>query len=89
MFKSASRCSASRAGTIVVTLETTSVTIRKNPPPVGLCIENRNAPCDASLGSPLQRSSRWSYYVFCRELRTLLERGAENAVRVGGSLVLF
>jgi hypothetical protein len=76
--------------TIVVSLETTSVETRKEVLQSGCsCIENHDGRRDAP-GSPSARQKNgWSYYVFCQELRTLLERGRERAVRVGGTAFLL
>jgi hypothetical protein len=76
--------------TIVVSLETTSVeTRREAPQSCCSCLENHGGRRDASGNSPARQKNRWSYYVFCQELRTLLERGREKAVRVGGTSFLL
>jgi hypothetical protein len=78
------------AKTIVVSLETTSVETRRELPQSGCSrIENHHGRRDVS-GSPSARQKNgWSYYVFCQEVRTLLERGRERAVRVGGTSFLL
>ncbi len=76
--------------TIVVSLETTSVeTRRESSQPGCSCIENHGGSRDASGSLSARQRSGWSYYVFCQELRTLLERGRERAVRVGGTSFLL
>ena len=78
------------AKTIVVSLETTSVETRRELPPSGCeCTENGGGRRDASGNLSARPKGGWSYYVFCRELQTLLERGREKAVRVGGTSFLL
>jgi hypothetical protein len=75
---------------IVASLETVSVETRREVPQPGCpSLENHGGKRDAS-GSPSARQKNgWSYYVFCQEVRTLLERGRERAVRVGGTSFLL
>ncbi|MFZ1932617.1 MAG: hypothetical protein WCB27_06085 [Thermoguttaceae bacterium] len=79
MFQPASSQSTIGAKTIVVSLETTSVETRREPA----------QPADASGSPSARRKNGWSYYVFRRELRTMLERGRERAIRVGGTSFLL
>jgi hypothetical protein len=74
------------ARTIVASLETVSVETRRELPKTGCSsIENRGGGREVSDGSCARRADGWSYFIFRRELRTLLERGRERAVRVGGT----
>lgn len=83
MFSSASQAAVG-AKTIVVSLETTSVEKRKEPP-------QSSKPSMEDRGGDLFSRSKdsWSYYVFCRELGRIIERGRERAVRVGHTAFLL
>jgi hypothetical protein len=89
MLQSASSRSTIGAKTIVASLETISVETRRELPRSGGCIENCGGRRDVSGGLPAPQKKGWSYFVFCRELQTLLERGREAAVRIGGTSVLL
>jgi hypothetical protein len=68
---------------IVASLETISVETRRElPQSGGSCIEEHG--CSSG-----PRKNGWSYFIFCREVRTLLERGRERVVRVGGTSFLL
>jgi hypothetical protein len=78
------------AKAIVVSLETRSVETRRElPQSGGSCIENHVGRRDVSGGLSARQKNGWSYYVFCQEVRTLLERGRDRAVRVGGTSFLL
>jgi hypothetical protein len=86
MLQYASSQPAIGSKTIVVSLQTTSVETRRESSQSGCSsMENHGGACDASG----RRKNGWSYYVFCRELRTMLERGREKAVHVAGTSFLL
>jgi hypothetical protein len=90
MFQHASSQSTIGAKTIVVSLETTSVEMRREPGQPGCAgSANHGGKGDAPGNPSPRRTDGWSYYVFCRELRTMLERGRERAIRVGGTSFLL
>ncbi len=90
MLQYASSQPAIGSKTIVVSLQTTSVETRRESPQSGCAsIDNRGDARDASGNSSAHRKNGWSYYVFCRELRTMLERGREKAVHVAGTSFLL
>jgi hypothetical protein len=52
-------------------------------------MDSHGGACDATSSLSARRKNGWSYYVFCRELRTMLERGREKAVHVAGTSFLL
>ncbi len=90
MFQSASNQPAVGSKTIVVSLETTSVEMRRESSvPGGACAASDGRKSEAADRSSPWRNDGWSYYVFCRELHTLMQRGREKAIRVGGTSFLL
>jgi hypothetical protein len=90
MFQYASSQPAIGSKTIVVSLQTTSVETRRESPRSGCSsMDSHGGACDATSSLSARRKNGWSYYVFCRELRTILERGREKAVHVAGTSFLL